>query len=48
VVTHKGTARLRQVRLGRAVGVQTEVLSGLQPGETVAVDPVAAAQAASR
>jgi len=48
VVTDKGTARLRQVRLGRAVGVQTEVLSGLQPGEKVAVDPVAAAQAASR
>lgn len=48
VVTDKGEVRLRQVRLGRSSGPQTEVLSGLQPGEKVAVDPVAAAQAASR
>jgi len=48
VVTDKGEARLRQVRLGRVTGAQTEVLSGLQPGEKVALDPVAAAQAASR
>ena len=48
VVTDKGEARLRQVRTGRSTGEQTEVLSGLQPGEKVAVDPVAAAQAASR
>lgn len=48
VVTDKGEARLRQVRMGRSSGVQTEVLSGLQPGEKVAVDPVAAAQAATR
>ncbi|MDI1261523.1 efflux RND transporter periplasmic adaptor subunit [Aquabacterium sp.] len=48
VVTTQGEARLRQVRLGRSSGAQTEVLSGLQPGERVAVDPVAAAQAALR
>jgi len=48
VVTDKGEARLRQVRLGRTTGGQTEVLSGLQPGEKVALDPVAASQAALR
>lgn len=48
VVTDKGGARLRQVRLGRVSGLQTEVLSGLQAGEQVALDPVAAAQAAAR
>lgn len=48
VLTPQGEARLRQVRLGRSLGAQTEVLSGLQPGEKVAVDPVAAAQAAVR
>lgn len=48
VVTDKGEVRLRQIRMGRSSGDQTEVLSGLQPGERVAVDPVAAAQAASR
>ncbi|CAH0355839.1 efflux RND transporter periplasmic adaptor subunit [Aquabacterium sp. CECT 9606] len=48
IVTDKGEARLRQVRMGRSSGGQTEVLSGLQAGEKVAVDPVAAAQAASR
>lgn len=48
VVTDKGGARLRQVRLGRVDGGQTEVLSGLQAGEQVALDPVLAAQAAAR
>lgn len=48
IVTDKGEARLRQIRAGRSSGGQTEVLSGLQAGEKVAVDPVAAAQAASR
>jgi RND family efflux transporter MFP subunit len=36
---------LRQLRLGRAVGDQVEVLSGLHGGETIAADPVAALQA---
>lgn len=45
VVSAKGEARLRQVRVGRSMGEQTEVLAGLQSGERVALDPVAAAQA---
>jgi RND family efflux transporter MFP subunit len=44
VVDDKGTARLRQVRLGPPVGDEVLVLSGLQGGEQVALDPVAAAR----
>lgn len=33
---------LRQLRLGHRIGERVEVLSGLNPGERVAVDPVAA------
>lgn len=33
---------LRQVRLGHRMGDQVQVLSGLNPGETIAVDPLAA------
>ncbi len=40
-----GTARLRQLRLGRSSGGQVEVLAGLEPGEKIAADPVAATQA---
>ena len=36
---------LRQLRLGQRVGGQVEVLAGLQGGETIAADPVAALQA---
>lgn len=36
---------LRQLRLGQTVGDQVEVLSGLQSGELLAADPVAALQA---
>jgi hypothetical protein len=36
---------LRQLRLGSRIGDQVEVISGLQPGEMVARDPVAALQA---
>lgn len=36
---------LRQLRLGQRVGEQVEVLAGLQGGERIAVDPVAAQQA---
>ncbi len=36
---------LRQLRVGQTVGDQIEVLSGLQPGELLAADPVAALQA---
>lgn len=40
-----GSLRLRQLRLGRSKRGQVEVLAGLKPGETIAVDPVAAMQA---
>lgn len=43
VVGADGQARLRQVRLGRTAGATVEVLSGLNTGERVALDPVAAA-----
>jgi multidrug efflux pump subunit AcrA (membrane-fusion protein) len=33
---------LRQIRLGRRYGENTEVLAGLSEGEAVAVDPVSA------
>jgi membrane fusion protein, multidrug efflux system len=45
VVDAKGTAVLRQVRLGRALGDSVEVLSGVSAGERVALDPQAAARA---
>lgn len=40
-----GDVVLRQLRLGRRIGDQVEVLSGLSAGDRVAVDPVAAARA---
>lgn len=48
VVNEKGQAQLRQVRLGREEGDQIEVLAGVSAGEAIALDPVAAAQAAAR
>jgi RND family efflux transporter MFP subunit len=39
------SAQLRQVRLGRPQGEDVEVLAGLSAGESVALDPVAAARA---
>jgi len=44
VVAPAGQALLRQVRVGPARGDQVEVLSGLQPGERIAMDPQAAAR----
>jgi multidrug efflux system membrane fusion protein len=44
VIDANGRAQLRQVRLGRATGDNIEVLAGLQAGDRVAVDPVAAAK----
>lgn len=44
VVDAQGAARLRQVRLGAQSGTEVQVLAGLQPGERVALDPVAAAR----
>jgi len=42
VVDDQGAPHLRQVRLGPAAGGVVTVLSGLQSGEQVALDPVAA------
>lgn len=44
VVDKQGKPQLRQVRLGRAEGVNIEVLAGLDAGERIALDPLAAAQ----
>ncbi|HVO87380.1 MAG TPA: efflux RND transporter periplasmic adaptor subunit [Casimicrobiaceae bacterium] len=44
VVDSEGHALLRQVRLGRPSGDRIEVLSGLDVGERVALDPQAAAR----
>ncbi|NZA27850.1 efflux RND transporter periplasmic adaptor subunit [Luteimonas sp. SJ-92] len=44
-VLHEGRAMLRQVRVGRRLGERVEIVAGLRAGETIAVDPVAAAQA---
>ena len=43
VVDKQGRPQLRQVRLGRKQGDHIEVLAGLQAGESVALDPIAAA-----
>lgn len=43
VVDGKGRPQLRQVRLGRMQGDTYEVFAGLQAGDKVAIDPVAAA-----
>jgi membrane fusion protein, multidrug efflux system len=42
VIDANGAAHLRQVRLGPAAGDEVTVLSGLQGGEKIALDPVAA------
>lgn len=42
VVDGEGRVRLRQIRLGARHGDRVEVLAGLTPGETVALDPDAA------
>lgn len=42
VVGEDGHAALRQVRLGRRIGDEVEVLAGLRAGERIAADPVAA------
>jgi membrane fusion protein, multidrug efflux system len=44
VVNADGRPQLRQVRLGRETPAGVEVLAGLQAGEKVAADPVAAAR----
>jgi RND family efflux transporter MFP subunit len=42
VVDADGRIRLRQIRAGRALGDDVVVLSGLEQGERVALDPIAA------
>lgn len=42
VVAADGALSLRQLRLGRTLGDEVEVLAGLAPGERIATDPVAA------
>jgi membrane fusion protein, multidrug efflux system len=44
VIDANGRAQLRQVRLGRESGGAVEVLAGLQSGDRIAADPVAAAR----
>ena len=44
VLDSKGMPLLRYVRLGRSVGDEVEVLSGVSAGERVALDPQAAAR----
>lgn len=45
VVDDKGSARLRQVRLGPVQGDRVEIAAGLENGERVALDPLVAARA---
>jgi hypothetical protein len=47
VLDSAGAPRLRQVRLGGAVGDEVEILSGLDAGERVVTDPQAATRAAA-
>ncbi|MGB0867547.1 MAG: efflux transporter periplasmic adaptor subunit, partial [Granulosicoccaceae bacterium] len=42
-VVSEDKVQLRQVLLGKAVEQHTEILSGLAPDETIALDPLAAA-----
>jgi len=43
VVNVKGEPQLRQVRVGRRQGDKVQIASGLQAGEKIALDPIAAA-----
>ncbi len=44
VVDNKGKASLRQVRPGRTLGNRIEINAGLEAGESVALDPLAASR----
>jgi membrane fusion protein, multidrug efflux system len=44
VIDPNGKSQLRQVRIGKSLGDRVEVLAGLQVGERVALDPLAAAK----
>ncbi len=43
VMDNQGNPQLRQVRVGRQQGDQLEILAGLQAGEKIALEPIAAA-----
>jgi len=45
VLDSRGQPSMRQVRVGDSFGKDVEILSGLEPGERVALDPLAAARA---
>jgi RND family efflux transporter MFP subunit len=45
VIDRQGRPQLRQVRLGRVQGNRVEVLAGVEAGQQVALDPIAAAKA---
>jgi hypothetical protein len=47
-VLAQGQLSLRQLRLGEQSGGEAEVIAGLQPGEAIAMDPIAAAQALAK
>jgi len=47
VVSAEGRVALRQVRAGRRIDGRVEILAGLEPGERVATDPIAAMKAAT-
>jgi multidrug efflux pump subunit AcrA (membrane-fusion protein) len=42
VVAADGKPQLRQVRVGRSIGDQIEILAGLRAGERIALDPLTA------
>ena len=42
VLDSKGEVSLRYVRTGHRFGEKIEILSGLSPGERIALDPLAA------
>lgn len=45
VIDKNGAARLRQIRVGERFGERIEILAGLDAGERIALDPIAAAPA---
>lgn len=48
VVDNQGNPQLRQVRAGQQQGEQVEILAGLQSGEKIALEPMAAASYGTR
>ena len=42
MIDHSGRVALRQIRTGHRFDGKVEVLAGLEPGERIAADPLAA------